>query len=110
MKEAEAARDRRISLRAQKKAFVEAYIEKFGNVCYICGEPPNGKTLRLDHDHACASCGDEHAYGGTAGGCISCFRGLLCNHCNLGLGLFRDDPQLLMTAAAYLQMQPMATV
>jgi len=29
-------------------------------------------------------------------------RGLLCKHCNLGLGHFRDDPSTLATAIDYL--------
>ena len=29
-------------------------------------------------------------------------RGMLCNHCNRGLGHFRDDPMLLEFAAQYL--------
>ena len=29
-------------------------------------------------------------------------RGMLCNHCNRGLGHFRDDPELLEFARIYL--------
>jgi hypothetical protein len=29
-------------------------------------------------------------------------RGVLCHHCNAGLGAFRDDPELLASAIAYL--------
>lgn len=50
--------------------------------CVICG---NEETLVVDHDHSTGK-----------------IRGLLCNHCNRGLGHFRDDPQLLEFAAQYL--------
>jgi hypothetical protein len=50
--------------------------------CVICGSE---EKLVVDHDH------DTGA-----------IRGMLCNHCNRGLGHFRDDPILLEFAAQYL--------
>jgi hypothetical protein len=50
--------------------------------CVICGAE---ETLVVDHDHKTGQ-----------------VRGMLCNHCNRGLGHFRDDPMLLEFAAQYL--------
>jgi hypothetical protein len=50
--------------------------------CVICGSE---ETLVVDHDHNTGK-----------------VRGMLCGHCNLGLGHFRDDPLLLEFAAQYL--------
>ena len=50
--------------------------------CVICGDTTK---LVVDHDHATGK-----------------IRGMLCNHCNRGLGHFRDDPMLLEFAAQYL--------
>ena len=50
--------------------------------CVICGDETN---LVVDHDHVTGK-----------------IRGMLCNHCNRGLGHFRDDPTLLEFAAQYL--------
>ena len=56
-------------------------------VCAICKqECKTRKSLSVDHDH---ETGD--------------IRGLLCNRCNRGLGLFRDDPEVLKNATRYLQ-------
>jgi hypothetical protein len=50
--------------------------------CVICGSE---EPLVVDHDHHTGE-----------------VRGMLCNHCNRGLGHFRDNPTLLEFAAQYL--------
>ena len=50
--------------------------------CVICGDET---PLVVDHSHT------NHK-----------IRGMLCNRCNQGLGLFRDDPELLEYARIYL--------
>lgn len=61
-------------------------LEQQGGVCAICSQPPReGRSLAIDHDHRTGR-----------------FRGLLCDDCNRGLGMFRDSPAALVAAAAYL--------
>lgn len=50
--------------------------------CVICGST---EKLVVDHCHT-----------------TNQVRGMLCNHCNRGLGHFRDNPQLLEFARIYL--------
>jgi len=67
-----------------------------GGACAICGEiPAPGVQLHVDHDHACCPSGKK--------GCGKCVRGLICQRCNHALGLMRDNPALLRTAADYLE-------
>ena len=63
--------------------------------CAICSRDTDMMTGEIDHDHRC------HA--GTWDGCLKCLRGLLCRKCNMGLGLFCDDPEILRRAIDYLQ-------
>ena len=63
-------------------------LEAQGGVCAICRRTcATGRNLAVDHAH-----GDNHE-----------IRGLLCGSCNNGLGRFRDNPELLRAAAAYLE-------
>ena len=50
--------------------------------CVICG---SSEKLVVDHCHT-----------------TNQIRGMLCNHCNRGLGHFRDNPELLEFARIYL--------
>jgi hypothetical protein len=54
--------------------------------CEICGKRPVNGRLRIDHDHHTKK-----------------VRGVLCSNCNVGLGMFDDDPELLEQAAEYIR-------
>lgn len=59
---------------------------QFG-ACEICGgSTKRGLGLVPDHDHKTGK-----------------LRAMLCDRCNTGLGLFRDDPMILAGALAYLE-------
>lgn len=64
--------------------------------CKICKREDTSfrKRLSVDHDHSC--CPGESS-------CGKCVRGLLCHHCNAGLGNFKDNPELMQKAIKYLQ-------
>jgi hypothetical protein len=56
--------------------------------CIICGDSES--RLVVDHDHK-----------------TGIIRGMLCNHCNRGIGHFRDDPVLMRFAATYVEQFPL---
>ena len=62
-------------------------------VCALCGTETS--KYHIDHDHSCCS-GDTRC-------CGKCFRGFLCRSCNIGLGMFKENDELLEAAAAYLR-------
>jgi len=57
-----------------------------GGVCAICCRPPRGALLlSVDHDHVTGH-----------------IKGLLCQPCNVSIGLLRDDPKVIRRAAEYV--------
>jgi hypothetical protein len=64
-------------------------LEEQGGRCAICGtDKPQGMHRRLNVDH-------DHKTG--------VVRGLVCYECNVGLGKFRDDTDVLRNAIRYLE-------
>lgn len=94
---------RQRSLKSNHGITVDQYQEMHdaqGGKCDICGKPETktgGRSkgiLPLSVDH----CHKTRQSGASKG-----IRGLLCQACNIGLGKFDDDPELLRRAAAYLE-------
>jgi hypothetical protein len=65
-----------------------AMLSNQGNACAICGKHASTSKRRLAIDHCHKT---------------KVVRGVLCDHCNQGLGHFKDDPKRLITAARYLE-------
>ena len=64
----------------------ETMLARQDGVCAICGQRDQWFSLAVDHCHA-----------------SNRIRGLLCSQCNRGIGMFKDRPDLLDKAAAYLR-------
>lgn len=60
--------------------------EQQGGVCAICRRRAKTPRLHVDHCHTTGA-----------------VRGLLCEKCNVALGLFDDDPERMREAATYLE-------
>lgn len=65
----------------------DSVLQNQGGVCAICGKVPSeSKPLGVDHNHETGK-----------------VRGLLCDNCNLILGLAHDNSDILSKAAIYLE-------
>ena len=66
----------------------KAMLTSQGGACAICRttDVPQAGVWISDHNHDTGS-----------------IRGLLCNSCNVGIGMLKDDPALLRAAIAYLE-------
>ena len=87
--------------RMKERMRITAYMRKYGitieeyeillaeqnGCCAIClvVTGSDGKRLSVDHNHETGE-----------------VRGLLCDNCNTGLGMFKDNPSLLAKAINYL--------
>lgn len=85
--------DRKLYNKQLKRVYgipIERYDEMLrqqNGVCAICHNPPDKhEKLVVDHNHTTGH-----------------IRGLLCKHCNWGLGNFKDSPENLINAAKYLK-------
>ena len=81
-------------IRSERGEAAAVWFEKQKPMCKICGKtvhkaPENSKDKQnqavIDHDHKTGK-----------------LRGLLCHQCNVGIGNFKDDVNILMNAILYL--------
>lgn len=63
------------------------FVEQHG-VCAICEQPELTRRLSVDHNHATGK-----------------VRGLLCHRCNVAIGLFKENVDVLSSAIGYLAAQ-----
>ena len=81
--------DRRYGMYGITRKQYDVMAAEQGGLCAICKQPPSGNgpqaILAVDHDHE-----------------TRLIRGLLCGPCNMALGLFRDNPEVLAAAIRYL--------
>lgn len=87
------ARVRRHSRKAQFKVKYGITLDDYeamklgqGGACAICQEEPEDHNLYVDHNHTTGT-----------------VRALLCRRCNCGVGYFRDNPEVMEAAAAYVR-------
>lgn len=87
----------RISIAARKYSLPKNVVEQILTepVCSGCGKTQlEASVFHFDHDHNCCS-GRKS--------CGKCYRGLLCQKCNIALGQSNNDPTILRNLANYLE-------
>lgn len=94
-RQADQMMQRRVNMTLQQ---YDEMLASQGGGCAICGTTESRKGTKVirfsvDHDRSC--CPDDIS-------CGKCVRGLLCGHCNVGIGHLRDSVDLLTSAVAYL--------
>jgi Recombination endonuclease VII len=72
-------------------------------------------TILKDQRNRCAICNYELCKNARRGSLDHCHaldhvRGILCTNCNLGLGQFKDDGQIIKKASAYLEKAPILDI
>jgi hypothetical protein len=93
-KRPEAIENRKRHLRADAlkryhitEAEFDAMLKDQGGRCAVCGtDQYNNRGPQIDHDHETGK-----------------VRGILCNACNGGMGLFKDNTDIMEAAIAYLK-------
>lgn len=92
------ARTWRLSKYGMTAKSFDALLAAQGGACGVCGTTdPGGRNgqWHIDHDHKCCPTPEKS--------CGKCVRGLLCQSCNMALGLFRDDPDIIARAIEYVR-------
>lgn len=76
-----------------KPGWFDAKKTEQNNLCAICLKEFTD-TPHIDHNHECCS---------ALKSCEKCRRDLLCKDCNLGLGRFKDNTEVLERAIQYIK-------
>ena len=66
----------------------EKMFHEQNGTCFICKKPPGTRRLQIDHDHDTGK-----------------VRRLLCFNCNVGLGYFKENKELLIKATLYIKYE-----
>jgi len=83
--------------RKYRAGLVRRFYEKQNGLCAVCNKPLDlDDQPHLDHPHSAEAMHDHHTLAASV-------TGLLHGTCNMGIGLFNDDPAVLRRAAWYIE-------